>query len=113
MSARARTIAFLAAMLGAGASARAITLADYARQHSLVIQTVRAGEEILWQGICDRTLRGSTIRSIRLEPGDTTWRLETDREAHSPSADEPRKLAFSLRNLEIRIKGRAEPLPKK
>lgn len=73
--------------------------------------TVRSGEQVLWHGFSDRSLRGTTVAGIRLEPGNTSWRFDTDREAQFPNNVEPRKLAFSLRNLEIRIKRVAEPVP--
>lgn len=75
--------------------------------------TVRAGDQVLWHGFSDRSLRGSTVAGVRLEPGDTLWRFETDRAPRPPTPEEPRQLAFSLRNLEIRIRGQAETPPKK
>ena len=70
--------------------------------------TVNAGDRVLWSGDTIRTLRGVVVRDVRLEPGDTVWRLTTDQEAEFPPNGDLRKVAFSLRNLEIRVTRRAE-----
>ncbi len=70
--------------------------------------TVSAGDRVLWSGDTVRTLRRVKVPNVRLDPGDTVWRLETDQEAEFPSNGDLRKVAFSLRNLEIRVTRRAE-----
>lgn len=75
--------------------------------------TVRAGNETLWQVLSDHTLRERTIENYTLPPGDTVWRFVTDREPQYPATGDPRKVAFSLRNLAISIKGRVLDADKK
>ncbi len=70
--------------------------------------TVSAGERVLWSGDTVRTLRGVKVPNVRLDPGDTVWRLETDQDAEFPPNGDLRKVAFSLRNLEIKVTRRAE-----
>jgi hypothetical protein len=74
---------------------------------------VLAGNQAIWEGDTRRTLRGVTVLAVELPPGDTTWRFETDHEAAFPSNGDPRKLAFSLRNLQIHVLGRATAPGKK
>lgn len=74
------------------------------------IVTLRVGETVLWSGATFRTTRPVTVRRTRLEPGITTWNFETDQPAELPDNGDPRKMAFSLRNLKIELIERAEPL---
>ena len=72
--------------------------------------TVRAAGPqgaVLWSGETVHTLRGVLVPNVRLAPGDTVWRFETDKAALLPSNGDPRKVAFSLRNMEIRVKAKA------
>ncbi len=73
--------------------------------------TLSTGGKKIWSGPADRVRRGTTIRQVRLEPGDTIWRFETDRPAEAPNHEDPRKVTFSIRNLQIRLKRRADPIP--
>ena len=73
------------------------------------IVTVRAGETVLWSGaLTDRSLQRAKIRKFRLEPGANVWKFGTEQPAESPPNGDPRKMAFSLRNLRIEIEARAE-----
>ncbi|MDB6093835.1 MAG: hypothetical protein JWM32_1397 [Verrucomicrobia bacterium] len=73
----------------------------------------------LWQGTYARWERklapGETrdvkVRNMRLEPGDTLWRFQTDLPGIFPDTDDPRRLAFSLRDLKILIIGKADVIP--
>ncbi len=69
---------------------------------------VKQGERVLWAGGTVHTLRGVTLPGMRLEPGDTVWKIETDKAPAFPSNGDQRKVAFSLRNLELRIVRRAD-----
>ncbi len=71
---------------------------DYARWE----RTLQKGE-----------MRDVTVRNMRLEPGDTLWKFETDRPAVYPGNNDPRKVAFKLSNLLINVTGRADDLPPK
>ncbi|MDB6128109.1 MAG: hypothetical protein JWM35_2005 [Verrucomicrobia bacterium] len=73
----------------------------------------------LWQGTYARwerklaagELREVKVRNMRLEPGDTVWRFETDLPGAFPDNEDRRRLAFSLRDLTIKILGKADVLP--
>lgn len=73
----------------------------------------------LWQGTYARWERkmaaGETrevkVRNMRLEPGETVWRFETDKPGNFPGSGDPRRLAFSLRDLTITIIGKADVIP--
>ena len=73
----------------------------------------------VWQGTYARwerklaagELREVKVRNMRLEPGDTIWRFETDLPGAYPNNEDRRRLAFSLRDLTIRIIGKADVLP--
>ncbi|MBC7367928.1 MAG: hypothetical protein H7343_14135, partial [Undibacterium sp.] len=65
--------------------------------------TADAKGVVLWSGETVHTLRGVLVSGVRLPPGDTVWKFETDKAAQFPSNGDPRKVAFSLRNMEIRI----------
>ena len=75
----------------------------------------------LWQGTYARwerkltpgELREVKVRNMRLEPGDTLWRFETDQPGAFPNSDDRRRLAFSLRDLKIVIIGKADVVPAK
>jgi hypothetical protein len=69
------------------------------------IADVRQGNHVYWLGMLEpKRLRRIVIRGIRLEPGDTVWRLETDQPAVRPRPDDPRTVAFSLRDLLITLR---------
>ena len=73
--------------------------------------TVRAGAsgpqgepgDVLWSGPTVKVLRKAVVRGVVLPPGDTRWKFETDRAPQPPSSGDPRRVAFSVRNLEIRV----------
>lgn len=70
--------------------------------------TILVGDVVVWTGHLDRELQKVKIRKVRLEPGATVWKFETDRPAELPVNGDPRKMAFSLRNLKVRVTGRAD-----
>ncbi|MGH7997472.1 MAG: hypothetical protein ACREFX_14085 [Opitutaceae bacterium] len=66
---------------------------------------VCAGTGILWRGKVEGgRLREIRIAGVRLPPGDTTWRFETDQPPIRASAVDARPLTFSLRNLKLRLR---------
>jgi hypothetical protein len=78
--------------------------ANNARSISLV-----AGDRTLWHAqLRHGELAHVNLTALVLPPGEMEMRFETDAPGgHTPSGD-PRELAFSLRNLEIKLTGRAE-----
>lgn len=52
------------------------------------------------------------LESIRLGPGDTVLTWETDRPAIFPGGSAGRPIAFSLRNLNLKLLGRADEEPR-
>ncbi|MEO7413915.1 MAG: glycosyltransferase family 87 protein [Opitutaceae bacterium] len=76
------------------------------------IVTVRSAGIVLWSGSTGRSLQEAKIRKIRLEPGANIWTFDSDQPAESPPNGDPRKMAFSLRNLNIAVEERAgSPAP--
>jgi hypothetical protein len=73
--------------------------------------TLFSGTRELWNNHSERVVRDVILRGVRLDPGDTPWRFETDRPPEFPPSDDLRKLGFSLRHLTIRVTGRAAPPP--
>ena len=69
---------------------------------------VKHGAQVLWSGGTVKTLQGVSLKGVRLEPGDTVWKIETDLEAAFPSNGDLRKVAFSLRNMTMKIQGKAD-----
>jgi hypothetical protein len=63
---------------------------------------------VLWSGSTLRQLQEIRIRRVRLAPGETVWKFETDQPAEPPANGDPRRMAFSLRNLQITVTGRAD-----
>jgi len=62
---------------------------------------------VLWPEQSVQTMREVRVDNVRLAPGDTVWRFETDRAPEFPNNGDPRKMAFSLRNLRIEMKAKA------
>lgn len=56
-------------------------------------------------------LREVKVRNMRLEPGDTVWRFETDIPAAFAGVDDHRRVAFSVRDLQLDVIGRADDMP--
>lgn len=69
---------------------------------------VKQGDHVLWTGDTVRTLRRVELRAIKLNPGETVWRFETDKPPLLPVNGDLRKVAFSLRNLELTAVKKAE-----
>lgn len=67
--------------------------------------TVRSGERVLWSGPVARDTRKVTVRNLRLPPGDTAWRFDTDRPAVSPGNGDPRLVAYRVCNFELTLVG--------
>jgi len=61
---------------------------------------------VLWSGATIKVLREVRIRGVVLPPGDILWRFESDLPPDQPNIGDPRKVSFSVRNLEILITGR-------
>lgn len=57
--------------------------------------------------------RDIKVRNMRLEPGDTLWKFETDLPAIYPGKNDSRRIAFKVSDLVINILGRADDLPPK
>jgi hypothetical protein len=69
------------------------------------IADVRKDRRVYWLGRLEANkLRRVVIAGVRLEPGDTVWRLETDKPAVCPSRGDPRPVALSLRDLKITLR---------
>ncbi|MEO6568603.1 MAG: glycosyltransferase family 87 protein [Opitutaceae bacterium] len=75
------------------------------------IVTVRAGEVVLWSAATSSTTRPGLLRNIILPPGTTPIKFETDQPAKRPENGDPRIMAFSLRNLKIKVLEKAESPP--
>jgi hypothetical protein len=70
---------------------------------------VRAGDRVLWSAQLEpRASQRTVLRGLRLAPGDTVWKFETDRPPEFPSDYDRRRIAFSLRDLELDLVRRAE-----
>ncbi|GAB1488543.1 hypothetical protein MASR2M8_09880 [Opitutaceae bacterium] len=70
------------------------------------IVTVKAGEVPLWTGPVEYGQAPEVmLAGYRLEPGETTWLLESDQPAVGADAQDLRMVAFNLRNLTLRIRG--------
>jgi hypothetical protein len=81
-------------------------------ERNVIVRATDHDQTVLWKGETVRTLRGVVLNGVRLPPGDTIWRFETNKPAEFPSNGDPRKVTFSLRNLEIRVVGQAiDPTP--
>jgi len=75
-------------------------------RRTLVLQS---GGRTLWKHTVSLAEPGHIeLRDLRLEPGETVLRCETDRPAIAPVGDEHRLVAFNLRNLKLEILGRAD-----
>jgi hypothetical protein len=69
--------------------------------------SVSLGGKVLWSGMLQPAeVRKVALAGIDLPPGDTVLRFGTDRTAAYPPIDDPRRLSFSLRDLEIDLEGR-------
>ena len=72
--------------------------------------TVSVGTSRLWSGALTKGVRAAVVLPhLRLEPGLTVLHLTTDRPAAFPENGDNRKVAFSLRDLDIEVEGRAKP----
>ncbi|HVS50760.1 MAG TPA: hypothetical protein VHD62_00295, partial [Opitutaceae bacterium] len=70
--------------------------------------TVRAGERVLARvQLAPRVSQETALRGVRLEPGDTVWTFETDKPAEFPNDYDRRRVAFSLRDLDLKLVGPA------
>jgi len=69
---------------------------------------VKAGGKELWSGGSVRERRTVKLRALRLEPGDTVLRFETDRPPMLPPNGDQRGVTFSLRDFTVELTGRAK-----
>jgi hypothetical protein len=70
---------------------------------------VSSGGKVLWSGMLQPAeVKKLSLHDIDLPPGDTKFLFGSDRRAAFPGTDDPRRLAYSLRNLQIVLKGRYE-----
>ncbi len=70
------------------------------------VEICDAAGRIVWEGILQPgILRSVAIPSVNLPPGDTPWRFVTDQPPIRQSPQDPRSVAFSLRNLRIDVNG--------
>jgi len=60
----------------------------------------------LWTGVVGRELCEVVLRDVHFPPGDTVWKFETDQPAVQLENGDMRSVAFSLRNLKLKPKGR-------
>jgi hypothetical protein len=68
---------------------------------------VSSGGKVLWSGMLQPSEgRKLSLHDIDLPPGDTKFFFGSDRRAAFPGTDDPRRLAYSVRNLEVVLKGR-------
>jgi hypothetical protein len=70
---------------------------------------VREGAQERWRGtLGSHEPKRLSFSPVRLEPGENRWRFETDQPAQHPASGDPRELAINLRNLEIKLTGKAD-----
>jgi hypothetical protein len=68
---------------------------------------VEMGGKVLWRGTLEPAeVRPVSLGEIDLPPGDTVLTFKSDRPATYPGNGDLRRLVFSLRHLEIDLKGR-------
>jgi hypothetical protein len=68
---------------------------------------VSSGGKVIWRGMLQPAeVKGVSLHGITLPPGDTIFLFSSDRPAAYPGNDDPRRLSYSLRDLDIVIKGR-------
>ncbi len=70
---------------------------------------VMMGDRVLWKGLLQAgEVRKVTLGGIVLPPGDTVLLFKSDRPAAYPGNNDPRRLSFSLRGIEIDLEGRRQ-----
>jgi hypothetical protein len=68
---------------------------------------VSQGGKVLWDGmLAPAEVRNASIPGLVLQPGDTTLVFQSDRPPAYPGNDDERRLSFSVRSLEIELKGK-------
>jgi hypothetical protein len=68
---------------------------------------VSSGGKVLWSGVLmPAEVKKISLHGIVLPPGDSKFLFGSDRPAAYPGNNDPRRLSYSLRDLEIDIKGR-------
>jgi hypothetical protein len=68
---------------------------------------VSEGAKVLWRGALDPAeIKRLSLHDVDLPPGDTVFRFSSDRRAAFQDNDDPRRLSFSVRDLQIVLKGR-------
>lgn len=66
------------------------------------------GEALVHVALVPEAHREILLSDVRLEPGETIWNFVTDAPSAFPKSDELRRIAFSLRNYKIVLRGKAE-----
>ncbi len=68
---------------------------------------VKSGGRVLWSGMLDPSdTVSAVIPAMLLAPGDTVLEFQSDRPPAYPGNNDRRRLTFSIRGLEIDLKGR-------
>jgi hypothetical protein len=70
--------------------------------------TIWRGEEDAWSGSVGKQRVEFVLSAVRLDPGTTQLRFESDRPPQTPGGPDARPLSFSLRELHIQVVG---PMP--
>jgi len=70
---------------------------------------VTAGGNVVWQGpLRPAEDNQAMISGVELQPGDTVLLFRSDRPPANPSDNDQRRLAFSVRDLTISLKGKRQ-----
>ena len=72
--------------------------------------TIELGGKVLWEGKVNNDTTEIRLK-FNLPPGETRWLFITKTPSYPAGGIDPRKLAFSLRNLKVKIVGRATENP--
>lgn len=68
---------------------------------------VKSADKVLWSGMLDPSdAQSALIPGLVLVPGDTVLQFQSDRPPTYPGNNDRRRLTFSIRGLEIILKGR-------
>jgi hypothetical protein len=67
------------------------------------VVTINQGDRTLWSQAVGKKGARFLLESIRLEPGATIFRFETDGDARLAGAGDTRALAFNVRNLKFEV----------
>jgi len=65
---------------------------------------VKSGEAILWRGNVGKVPVHIFIQGLRIRPGEVLLRLDSDKPSVVPSLEDPRPIAFNVRNLKLMLR---------